>query len=472
MKMHIVTAVALSLAVTGFAQPVFKAGYSKVDITPALGTPMSGYYHHRAAEGVIDPLRSRCLALSDGETTALVYAIDNLGLNNEMIARVKAEVAAAVKIPEGAIYLAGSHIHTGPCTGWNSAANNIEGDEPLVKAANEVLVAGCVKAAKLAVSDLAPSKIMIGRGEATGISFIRRFKMKDGSVRTNPPRNDPNVVEPLGKPDESLQLVRFVREGAKEIALINFQCHPDVVSGNKFSADWPGIAADTLENAFKGEIHAMLLNGAQGDTNHYRQKWRKGDYLPTGINMARHMARTIVGGALKAWDYCRPVPAGKVQADTREVEIFVNKGKRDEFELAEKWAALVKAKRRNEIPGEGMLNVTRSAWACRVVETRNWPDSKKLPVSVVSVGRALAFGGFCGEPFTVFGVELKNRSKFAMTIPTCTTNGYNGYFPDESAFTVGGYENATSRYQKGSGERLLNGLLSTMDEFWANAKAN
>lgn len=472
MKMKIVTAVALSLAVTGFAQPVFKAGYSKVDITPALGTPMSGYYHHRAADGVIDPLRSRCLALSDGETTALVYAIDNLGLNNAMIARVKAEVAAAVKIPEGAIYLAGSHIHTGPCTGWNSAANNIEGDEPLVKAANEVLVAGCVKAAKLAVSDLAPSKIMIGRGEATGISFIRRFKMKDGTVRTNPPRNDPNVVEPLGQPDESLQLVRFVREGAKEIALINFQCHPDVVSGNKFSADWPGIAADTLENAFKGEIHAMLLNGAQGDTNHYRQKWRKGDYLPTGINMARHMARTIVGGALKAWDYCRPVPAGKVQAATREVEILVNKGKSDEFELAEKWAALVKAKRRNEIPGKGMLNVTRSAWACRVVETRNWPDVKKLPVTVVTVGRALAFGGFCGEPFTVFGVELKNRSKFAMTIPTCTTNGYNGYFPNESAFTVGGYENATSRYQKGSGERLLNGLLSTMDEFWANAKAN
>ena len=88
-----------------------------------------------------------------------------------------------------------------------------------------------------------------------------------------------------------------------------------------------------------------------------------------------------------------------------------------------------------------------------------------LPVSVVTIGDSLAFGGFPGEPFTVLGRELKRRSKFAMTIPTCCTNGYDGYLPDESAFTEGGYENAASPYRKGTGERLVEGILSTMDEF-------
>lgn len=467
----LIMAICCSAAVASLAGE-FKAGYAKVDITPPLGTPMGGYYHHRLADGVIDPLHARCLAISDGECTALVYSIDNLGLRNEIVKDVTEAVSAETGLPAGSIYLHGTHIHTGPCMRWTDASCNLPSDEIPVREANKVLIRGCVEVAKKAIADLAPAKILIGRGEATGISFVRRFKMKDGTIRTNPPTNDPDVVCPVGEPDEMVQLVRFVREGAKEIALMNFQCHPDVVAGNKFSADWPGLAADTLEAAFGGRIEAMLLNGAQGDTNHYRQKWRKGDYLPTGVKMAHHMARTVAGGAMKAWEFCRPVPAGKVHAERREIKVLVNKGKPEDFPRAEKWAELVKAKRRNELPGEGMLNVTYAAWACRVVATRDWPDEKTLPVSVVTIGKSIAFGGFCGEPFTVFGRELKRRSKFAMTIPTCTTNGYNGYLPDESAFTEGGYENATAKYQKGTGERLLDGILSTMDEFMKDSCAS
>lgn len=448
----------------------FKAGYAKVDITPADGTPMAGYYDRRVSEGVIDRLNTRCLAVSDGERTALVYSVDNLGVRNDVVKDIRDAVSAATKVPCDHIYIASTHIHTGPWTTWKSAFRNKPEDKVPVMAANKILTDGCVAAAISAIRDLAPSKILIGRGKATDISFIRRFKMKDGSMRTNPPRNDPNVVAPAGSPDETLQLVRFVREGAKEIAVMNFQCHPDVVGGKKFSSDWPGLAAETLEAAFKGDIHAMLLNGAQGDTNHYRQKWRRGDYLPVRLDMARHMARTVAGAAMKTWDFCTPVPAGKVFAADCKVPVRVNKGKPEDFQLAEKWSELVKAGRRNEIPGEGMLGVTRAAWACRVIETRDWPDERELTVMVVTIGEAIAFGGFPGEPFTVLGSNVKSRSKFAMTIPTCTTNGYDGYFPDESAFTEGGYENATSRYVKGTGERLVDGMVAAMDEFWEKSR--
>ena len=85
----------------------------------------------------------------------------------------------------------------------------------------------------LAISDLKPASVSIGRSTAPGISFVRRFRMKDGSVRTNPGRNNPDILEPVGTPDETVQLVRIHREDADEILLVNFQVHPDVIGGTK-----------------------------------------------------------------------------------------------------------------------------------------------------------------------------------------------------------------------------------------------
>ena len=39
----------------------FKVGYAKVDITPKIGTTLSGYYSRRVSDGVLDPLYARCV---------------------------------------------------------------------------------------------------------------------------------------------------------------------------------------------------------------------------------------------------------------------------------------------------------------------------------------------------------------------------------------------------------------------------
>ena len=48
-----------------------KAGYSKIDITPALGANLNGYYRERYADHVIEPLYVTSVAYSDGTNTAL-----------------------------------------------------------------------------------------------------------------------------------------------------------------------------------------------------------------------------------------------------------------------------------------------------------------------------------------------------------------------------------------------------------------
>ena len=57
-----------------------KAGFGRLDMTPPLGTPLAGYYSQRLANGVLDPLSLNALALSDGESTAVMITADMLGI--------------------------------------------------------------------------------------------------------------------------------------------------------------------------------------------------------------------------------------------------------------------------------------------------------------------------------------------------------------------------------------------------------
>ena len=468
-KLLMMTVALAGMVLCGADKPAdkgFMAGFNQADITPPLGTPISGYYSRRAATGVLDPLLTRCLALSDGTNRALVYSVDNLHITDDIIALIKSEITRKTGVPAGAIFIACTHTHTGAGTRAGGVSALPE-DKPVVDFANQLLAARCADAGVRALQDLSAASLLIGRGEAKGISFVRRFLMKDGTTRTNPGANNPNINHALGEPDEQLQLVRFVRPGKKEIALVNFQCHPDVIGGTKFSGDWPGLSCRYLKDAMGGEIEVLFINGAQGDTNHCIVHPRPGHTAPKGYAHANHMARVVAGAALATWSTCVPVAAGKVQATVVGVKVRHNKGTPEQEVLAEKWVALHKAGKASEIPGVGMERTSNTAMAYRVLELKDKPDEIDLPVSVVSVGQSLVLGGFPGEPFTWMGTEMKRRSPFAMTIPACCCNGSRGYFPVKSAYGPGGYENATSRFAAGTAEGLVDGIVKQFEAFYA-----
>ena len=52
----------------------FKAGFSRVDITPPLGVYMPGYYQARHAKEILDPLQINCVAFSDGTRIVTNYS--------------------------------------------------------------------------------------------------------------------------------------------------------------------------------------------------------------------------------------------------------------------------------------------------------------------------------------------------------------------------------------------------------------
>ena len=82
-----------------------KAGFARLDMTPPLGTPLAGYYSQRLAEDVLDPLSLNAIALSDGETTAVLITADMLGIRRAYTDEIRDLVAKRLGIPANCIML-------------------------------------------------------------------------------------------------------------------------------------------------------------------------------------------------------------------------------------------------------------------------------------------------------------------------------------------------------------------------------
>jgi len=462
--------VAASIFADGFA-----VGFSRVDITPDLGTPLFGYYSYRPCDGVLDPLEATCVAVSDGKRTALLFTIDHLQLSNHHFNTARAAAAKSAQVPPEAVYIAATHTHLGPCTGLPGYCRNFSETERkrvqnLIDTANRRIIDGIAKAAADAVADLSPATIGIATSTCSNVSFIRRYRMKDGTTRTNPGNRNPNIDYPIGSPDETVQLVRFFRASRPDVAIINFQTHPDTIGGTKCSADWPGFARRTLERALDHSALVAVFNGAQGDTNHTPYP---ADLLPPTTNKydrAHRLGERLAGSALGIWNYTLPVDAGEVHYKLDRVHIPARKvdpAKLDHYRHLRDLHFQGKQDELVKLCGTGMEVTTSVAEAFSCLNLhQNHITGYDMPVSGVVVGHTLAFGGFPGEPFTELGRLVKRSSKYRMTIPTCITNGSYGYIPENSAYTEGGYEQRSSAYAAGIGEKLAAGILKVLSDLY------
>lgn len=437
-----------------------KAGFARLDITPPFGTRLSGYFEERLADGILEPLQAHAVAFSDGERTAAAVSLDVIGIRQDEMDVIRNRAAQKNNIPYEAIFVACTHTHTGPEV---NAGRLFEIDP----AYNEYLFNRISDAISLAIADMKEAAVEIGRSEAKGISFIRRYRMKDGSVRTNP-GNDPDVEGPIGTPDETVQLVKIIREDAADIAIVNFQVHPDTIGGCKFSADYPGFVRRTLEAALQSEkggkgVHVVYFNGAQGDTNHINIKAAK----KPGTGQAQHMGRVIAGAVLSIYSETTPVCCDTVYYGQKTVDVPSNRGTKEQVAAAKELVAFHKrdgAGFRKVYPG--MLCETVLGEANAWIRHENGPDAFGLYVTSVGFGD-VAFVGLPGEPFTDIGRGIKEGSAFRMTIPCCCANGYQGYYPTYDAYAEGGYEARSSNFKAGVAEALIKTGVELTEEIKA-----
>ena len=432
-----------------------KVGYARVDITPPMGVNISGYYKVRIADGVLDELEACAVAVGDGNNTAILMTIDHCGLNKVFLNEWRANIAAATGVSAEAIFIHTTHTHTGPMLIKNHS-------NPLTAQYEAFLATRVVDVARFALADMKRAKMGIGVGEAKNVAFIRRYRMKDGTAKTNPGVNNPDIVAPIGITDESVHVVRFDRDGAESVVLANFANHPDVVGGNKISADWPGMTRRFVEKAIEN-TKCIFFNGAQGDVNHVNVHPKAGDFndmfndfdgCSRGYGHARHIARVVTGAIMSVYDKVEYLENSEVKFAQKIVEIPSNKPDPKDLPLAHKYNDLHNAGKDNEIPYEAMMLTTVVAEAARMVRLENAPDTFPMLFSTVAIGDVAMFG-IPGEPFNGVGRGLKAAPGWKMVIPCCLTNASEGYFPMMDSYDEGGYEARSSSFKAGVAERII-----------------
>ncbi len=459
-------------------------GFARVDITPPLGSFMPGYYQDRRAKKILDPLQINMVAFSDGKTKALVAQYDTEALSDSVADKMRDAIVKATGVERDAIILHASHTHDGGFLAQNTGhGSNVQADARATEVDRlyvDLCVSRSADAAVEAIADLKPATLSCGRNVAKRISFVRRYLMKSGKVQTNPGTNNPDIVRAVGTADETVQVLRVDREGAKPICLINFQTHPDVVGGETITADWPGLTRKVFEAATMGEALCVVINGTEGDVNHCNVLPLPGeenglhrdfDAADRGYDHARHMANVLASSALSVWLKCAPVAAGEIRFHVGNVRVPANKAKdTDEKNLA--WANEVwdlhAAGKDAEISAKygcyEMELTTEVARAGRIRNMAKHDDFHDLPITTIAIGPDLAFCGFPGEPFNDIGVAVRKDSPFKLTILSCLTNGSRGYFPFSDSYKQGGYESATSPFGPTVADDLIAGQLKQLRE--------
>lgn len=438
------------------------AGFSRVDVTPMLGIGMAGYFVPRFADGVLDPLQINALALSCGEEKVVLMSIDHCGIVKEVLAPMIDGICEVTGLPREAVYIHSTHTHTGPFLNPNPT-------DPLEIEYAQFVKRKFADAAKLALDDLQPAKMGYGVGEAPNIAFVRRFRMKDGSVRTNPGVDNPDIVAPIGDVDERVNVLRFDREN-DSLVLVNFGNHPDVVGGCKISADWPGFLRNCVETALDN-TKCIFFNGAQGDVNHVNVHPRGGylndmfmdfDDVARGYKHARYMGRVVTGGVLQVYDKVKYVDVDSIRFAQKFIEVPANLPDPAEMPEAHRINDLHNAGRDAEIPYTGMMLTTVVARSARMVRLEHGPESFRMPLSAIAIGPVAMFG-VPGEPFTGVGRALKEAEGFELVLPTCNTNAKEGYFPMLECYEEGGYEAGSSNFKAGVAELIIQEGTSLLD---------
>jgi len=416
---------------------VCTAGFARLDITPPLGVAISGAWNKRQGKGVWDPLYVNAIAFGEGEKCAIVLSLDLLGLYGKFATELPIQIAEKLDLPKESVFVCCTHSHTSPALGTDEMYD-------------AWFLRRMVDAATIALNDRKPvTDVQWAEGEAAGLAFVRRFYMKDGSVLTNPPVLSPELDRPACENDQSMRLIRILREDAPEIAVVNFQSHPDNTGGEFYSADYPGALRDQVE-AGRENVHCIFFDGAEGQmvrTDRFAPK------VPASHEAAFAYGRKLGDFALSLFD--KTVSTGMCGLDFGQQTTML-KTKRDPSRVpeCERIVALRDAGRNEEIhPSIKFANYISSEARRIVTLEKQQLDYMPALVSAVTFC-GLAFLGLPGEPFNELGKSIRANSKYPATCVCCQTNGSIGYFPDAKGFDQGGYESYNTSVIKGTGEQL------------------
>ena len=436
------------------SENILFAGYARREITPPLPVPIAGFGMNHDADSVLDAPYLSCAAISDGRETLLFFTQDILYCYQPVSLRFRAKIAEETGIPLQNILLASSHTHAG----IRSSAQ-----EKRVEIWRNKYYAAGVSAAKEALADLAPCRLVIGKKRLPGKNEVRRGYLADGTFFSacsviRPTKENPKV-KPESESDDEVQAARFVREGKKNIVFVNWQGHPSITGGvqrHVLSSDYIAGIRARIEEA--GEI-ASFFCGASGNVC---VKRGDKDHLGYGAEIAE--------GALAALEDGKEVPGVPVLSLSRTVKLKV---RRDSEEAYEKARELMLT-RPQLSPEEFKKKVLSFGFASpeaayAVLGRRKLPDEMEMELFCYRIGE-LSLVTAPYEMFDTNQIELKEKTPFPMTLVATCAQDNHSYIASSLSFPNKHFGVDMCRYEKGSGEFLIEQDLEMLNQISGRTK--
>jgi hypothetical protein len=348
--------------------------------------------------------------------------------------------------------ISATHTHTGPVLSRESARDDRDGGNDLVKKYTADLPSKIAQGVVEAHGRLVPVRTSYARGHEDRLAFTRRFWMKDGTVGWNPGKHNANTIRPVGPIDPEIGVVYFETAGAKPLlTYVNYAMHADTTGGSKCWPDFPGVLARRLAEYKGAEMLTIFANGACGNLNHINVQWSDRQHGPeeairlgtilAGDVLKIYMDLKLAGdGALRVRSEALSLPLAPVtEKDVAEAREVIRRGAKAKFlEQVQAYKALDVAARKD----------------------RPW----EAEVQVMTLGRELAWVALPGEVFVELGLSIKAASPFPQTHIVELANGSFGYIPNRSAYAEGNYEVVSARCAEGSGEMLVTAAIRMLAE--------
>ncbi|MCM8764609.1 MAG: neutral/alkaline non-lysosomal ceramidase N-terminal domain-containing protein [Candidatus Omnitrophica bacterium] len=393
-----------------------RVGFASRIVTPPSGSGLVGYFEKRVSKGIKDDLYARSICFDCGDKPVFVVSADFCWIEPSVLERVMDMIEEKLGVKNPNIVIHATHTHTGPLAGLNRElvfVKKIPVDRQYIDKLPSLIFEAIKESYRTA------QNVLIGFNsvEVSGISFLRRYRMKDGTVVTNP-IDRTRIVEPVGEIDRTLNIMKILDEKGKLFCVaINFALHPDTIGGELISGDWPGMVVDRISKYF--DCNAIFFNGASGDINHINPF----DTQTRGPEITEKIVSTIFEVVKNNIENIKCDPTKKVAFSRDLVKMPKRVITGDQVEQARKDL--------QKFPSTNLRAIVARALLSQY-ETKTNFISNRMSLLTLE-GR---FGAFfmSGEPFSSIGLKIKKLMNFENKWVIENCDGYAGYIPDEMAF--------------------------------------
>lgn len=404
-----------------------ECGFYETDITPPLGSIIPGGFGARYNTDILEKICARAFYCAHEGLSAAVVVLDACGITLDITKRIRARVCSFVPMRENEIMVMATHTHTGgPTLNWGEEVVT----DPFYL---ELLVRRAADAVVCAYNRAQTAQLLVGHETLTDVSFIRIYRMKDGSLKTNPGiKNKGQVLGPFGEIDPDAGVLVAMHDHQPVGAVVNFACHPAIVSGTQTSADYIGVLSSEMKKQYGQDFVTLFVNGACGNINHINVFDEETTKPGRQIVVGRELARKAIAAINRA------VPAGEeiLHAD-KTISVRLRKPSAEDLLTAKKHFDKLGDSLPLSTPREPDYVETFFALQAFQIAADKKVE-RDVYLQLIRIGDVCIVGNPC-QMFVAYGFKVKQAcgghvffSDFA--------NDYCGYVPTPECMVPGVYE--------------------------------